>query len=195
MKRIKRDLLETAALSLTVFLVLHFTVQNFRIDGASMHPTLINEQHLIVSKVAYFGLSPSVLLRFIPFSDKASENLPFLASAKPYYGDVIAFTYPLDPSLDLVKRVVGLPGDIIVIEQGRVIRNGETLDEAYVINADRSSVDAVEVPPNSYYVLGDNRPASTDSREWGLVSDEHIIGRAWLSYWPSERLKFIHPLW
>ena len=188
-------MLETAALSLTVFLVLHFTVQNFRIDGPSMHPTLINEQHLIVSKVAYLHVNLSALLHFPPFSDRTDKSLPFLASAKPYYGDVIAFTYPPDPSLDLVKRVVGLPGDIIKIEQGRVILNGDTLDEAYVINGDRRSADAVEVPPNSYYVLGDNRDASTDSREWGFVSDDHIIGRAWLSYWPSDKLKFIHPLW
>ena len=195
MKRIKRDLLEAAALSLTVFLVLHFTVQNFRIDGPSMHPTLINEQHLIVSKVAYFRVNPSALLRFIPFTDKTYEDLPFISSANFSYGDVIAFTYPPDPSFDVVKRVIGLPGDIIEIEEGRVIRNGETLDEAYVINVDRDSVDAIEVPPNFYYVLGDNRLASTDSRSWGFVPDDHIIGRAWLSYWPSDRLEFIHSLW
>ena len=195
MKRIKRDLLETAALSLTVFLVLHFAVQNFRIDGPSMHPTLINEQHLIVSKVTYFRVSPSALLRFVPFADETDKSPPFLASPKLNHGDVIAFTYPLDPSLDLVKRVVGLPGDIIEIEQGQVIRNGETLDEAYVVNWDRNSVDAVEVPPNSYYVLGDNRRRSTDSRDWGFVPGDHIIGRAWLSYWPSDRLEFIHPPW
>ena len=195
MKRIKRDLLETAALSLTVFLVLHFTVQNFRIDGPSMHPTLINEQHLIVSKVAYFRVNPSALLRFIPFTDKTYENFPLIASANFNYGDVIAFAYPPAPSLDVVKRVIGLPGDIIEIERGQVFRNGQMLSEAYVVNRDGHSADAIEVPPNSYFVLGDNRLASTDSRSWGFVPDDHIIGRAWLSYWPSDRLEFIHSLW
>ena len=195
MKRIKRDLLETAALSLTVFLVLHLTVQNFRIDGSSMHPTFINEQHVIVSKAAYFRVNPSALLRFMPFAGKTDESLSLVASRSPEYGDVIAFTYPRDPSFDLVKRVIGLPGDIIEIEQGQVIRNGETLDEAYVVNGDRRSVDAVEVPPGSYYVLGDNRRASTDSRSWGFVREEDIIGRAWLSYWPSDKFEFLQPLW
>ena len=195
MNRIKRDLLETAALSLAVFLILHFTVQNFRIYGSSMHPTLIDEQHVIVSKLAYLRVNPSALLRFPPSGERAGESIPFIASDQPAYGDTIAFTYPLDPSLDLVKRVVGLPGDIIEIEQGRVIRNGEALDETYVVNGDGRSSNAVEVPPNSYYVLGDNRSASTDSRAWGVVADDHIIGRAWVSYWPSDRISFLHPLW
>ena len=67
--------------------------------------------------------------------------------------------------------------------------------EAYVVNGDRRTLESIEVPPNSYYVLGDNRRRSTDSRDWGFVPSDHIIGRAWLSYWPSDRLEFIHPLW
>ena len=94
-----------------------------------------------------------------------------------------------------MKRVIGLPGDIIEIEQGRVIRNGEALDEAYVFNGDGHSADAVEVPPNFYYVLGDNRSASTDSRTWGFLAEDQIIGRAWVRYWPSDRFEFIHPIW
>ena len=195
MRTFIQELLTASGLFLIVFFALHFSIQNFRIDGSSMHPTLINKQHVIVSKAAYFRVNPSALLRFMPFADKTDESLPFIASAKPNYGDVIAFTYPRDPSLDLVKRVIGLPGDIIQIEQGQVIRNGEMLDEAYVVNEDRRSVNAVEVPPGSYYVLGDNRRASTDSRTWGFVREEDIIGRAWLSYWPSDRFEFLQPLW
>ena len=188
MRKFIQELLEAGALFLVVFLALHFSVQNFRIDGSSMHPTLISQQHLIVSKAAYSGLNPSTLLHLLPFIERTDGN-------QPDYGDIIAFTHPRRPSLDLVKRVVGLPGDIIEIEQGRVIRNGEALDEAYVINGDGRSADAVAVPPNSYYVLGDNRLASTDSRAWGGVADDHIIGRAWVSYWPSDRISFLHPLW
>ena len=104
-------------------------------------------------------------------------------------------THPDDPSRDIIKRVIGLTGDVIEIEQGQVVRNGEMLHEAYVVNGDRRSVDAVEVPPDSYYVLGDNRQVSSDSRAWGFMHKEDIIGRAWLSYWPSDRLEFLQPLW
>ena len=123
-----QELLTASGLFLIVFLALHFSIQNFRIDGSSMHPTVIDDQHVIVSKAAYLRVNPSALLRFRPFADKRDESLPLIASAKPDYGDVIAFTYPIDPSLDLVKRVVGLPGDIIEIERGQVIRKGEMLD-------------------------------------------------------------------
>ncbi|MXY47261.1 MAG: signal peptidase I [Chloroflexi bacterium] len=193
MRTFIQELLIAAGLFVAVFLVLHFSIRNFRIDGASMHPTLIDEQHVIVSKAAYFRVNASSLLHFMPSVERTDERVPFFASAQPAYGDIIAFTYPLNPSLDLVKRVIGLPGDIIEIEQGQVIRNGEALNESYVVNGDRRTSEAVEVPPGSYYVLGDNRRASTDSRVWGFVRDEDIIGRAWISYWPSDRLEFLQP--
>ncbi|MYE54313.1 MAG: signal peptidase I [Chloroflexi bacterium] len=113
----------------------------------------------------------------------------------PRRGDIAIMTHPDDPSRDIIKRVIGLTGDVIEIEQGQVVRNGEMLHEAYVVNGDRRSVDAVEVPPDSYYVLGDNRQVSSDSRAWGFMHKEDIIGRAWLSYWPSDRLEFLQPLW
>ena len=91
--------------------------------------------------------------------------------------------------------MIGLPGDVIEIQEGYVIRNGQKSPEPYVINRDRRNVDEVTVPAGSYYVLGDNRRRSTDSRDWGFVPSDHVIGRAWLSYWPSDRLEFIHPLW
>ena len=195
MRTFIHELLEAGCLFLVVFLALHFSVQNFRIDGKSMHPTLIDEQHLIASKLAYSRINPTALLRFISVAGRTNERPSFAASDQPGYGDVIAFTYPLDPSRSLVKRVVGLPGDIIEIERGQVIRNGERLNEPYITHRDGSTFAPLEVPPGSYYVLGDNRRASTDSRAWGFVADEHIIGRAWLSYWPSDRFEFLHPLW
>ena len=189
-----QELLIASGLFLVVFLALHFSVQNFRIDGSSMHPTLIDEQHVIVSKAAYFRINPSALLLFMPFADKPDESLPFVESRPPEFGEMIAFTYPLDPTRDLVKRVVGLPGDVIEIRQGKVILNGEPLDESYLTHSDSRTFAPLQVPPGSYYVLGDNRRASTDSRAWGFVPEERIIGRAWLSYWPSDRLDFLHPL-
>ena len=111
------------------------------------------------------------------------------------YGDMIAFLYPADPSREFVKRVIGLPGDYIQIDRGQVIRNGTPLDESYVVNADTRSFECVRVPPDSIYVLGDNRPVSSDSRSWGMVEGHYVIGRAWLSYWPSDRIEFLHSLW
>ena len=171
--KVARELVATALVSLLAFFAIHSSVENFRVSGYSMHPTLVDGQHLIANKLIYSRFS------FHP----------------PYHGDIVIMVHPKDPSRDIVKRVIGLPGDIIEIEEGRVIRNGETLNESYVGNGDRSTREAVEVPPGSYFVLGDNRAASTDSRAWGFVADEHIIGRAWLSYWPSDRLGFLHPLW
>ena len=88
-----------------------------------------------------------------------------------------------------------MPGDSIELVSGQVIRNGQQLDETYVVNNDKRSMKLVKVPEGSFFVLGDNRPGSTDSRDWGFVPEESIIGRAWFVYWPSDRLQFLHALW
>ena len=167
-RQVIRDVLGAISLFIAVFLALHFSIQNFRIDGASMSPTLEDEQHVLISR---------------------------LSNASPGYGDVIAFSYPLDPTRDFMKRVIGVPGDSIEVNRGQVIRNGMPLAEPYVVNEDKLTISPVKVPEGSYFVLGDNRPASSDSRSWGFVHEEHIIGRAWLSYWPWDRFEFHHSLW
>ena len=195
MRTLIREVLQAATIFVAAFMILHFSIQNFRIDGASMHPALINTQHVIASKVAYLRIEPSSLIKVFPFGNTEDGGSSFFTSLKPVYGDVVAFSYPIDPSKNLVKRVIGLPGDVIAIESGYVIRNGQKLPESYVVSRDRRTISEVTVPADSYYVLGDNRRRSTDSRDWGFVPSDHIIGRAWLSYWPSDRLSFIHPLW
>ena len=92
------------------------------------------------------------------------------------YGDVVAFSYPEDPSRGLVKRVIGLPGDVIEIKDGYVIRNGQILPESYVVSRDRRTISELTVPADSYYVLGDNRRSSTDSRDWGFVPADSSQG-------------------
>ncbi|MCY4652308.1 MAG: signal peptidase I [Dehalococcoidia bacterium] len=195
MRQFIREALDAAALFIVVFAALYFSVQNIRIDGMSMYPTVISEQHIIVSKLAYVGLNPAALKRFVPFVERSEAQGSLIVSQLPDYGDMIAFLYPEDPSREFVKRVIGLPGDYIEIDRGQVIRNGEPLDEPYVVNADTRSFERTWVPPNSIYVLGDNRPVSSDSRSWGAVKDQFIIGRTWLSYWPSERIAFPHGPW
>ena len=195
MRVLIREVLLTTAIFWAVFLFLQFSIQNFRIDGSSMHPTLVDTQHVIASKVAYLRIDPSALMKIVPLSKTEDGSSSLVTSLKPVHGDVVAFTYPDDPSLDLVKRVIGLPGDVIEIDSGYVIRNGHKLPESYVVRRDQRTISEVTVPADSYYVLGDNRRRSTDSRDWGFVPSNHIIGRAWFSYWPSDRLEFIQPLW
>ena len=194
-RHVIRELLQATALFLLVFMALHFSIQNFRIEGTSMSPTLANEQHILVSKLPYFQVNVGALKHLIPSGKKPEEGLALFASIPPSYDEVVAFTYPSDPSREFMKRVIGLPGDTIEVERGQVIRNGEPLVESYVVNRDRRSFGPVTVPEGSYYVLGDNRPVSNDSRSWGFVPEKHIIGRAWFSYWPSDRFEFLHSLW
>ena len=171
--KVARELLTTALVSVLVFFAIHSSIENFRVDGYSMQPSLVDGQHLIANKLIY---------------SRFTFHLP-------RRGDIAIMTHPEDPSRDIIKRVVGLPGDIIEIEQGQVIRNGRALHEPYITHRDSRTFVPLEVPPDSYYVLGDNRQASSDSRAWGVMHKEDIIGRAWLSYWPSDRFEFLQPLW
>ena len=106
-------------------------------------------------------------------------------------GDVIVLRYPRNPEIDYIKRVIGLPGDHIVLAQGKVWVNGELLPEPYVAAIDPSSTLSEEVAPGSYFVLGDNRPRSSDSREFGLVPEEYVRGRVDLRLWPIQRAGLI----
>lgn len=103
-------------------------------------------------------------------------------------GDIVVLKYPLDPSVDYIKRVVGLPGDDVVLEDGEVWVNGERMDEPYVLQADPFARVRVHVKPAHYFVLGDNRPRSCDSRDFGLVPQDYIRGRVEVRVWPPERL-------
>lgn len=188
MREFIRELIETALLSLAVFLALHLSVQNFRVEGSSMVPTLTEGQYIIANKIIYSRVSTDTLAGFLPFIQPSGEAGSLYTFHPPEHGEIIIFNFPSDQSRDLVKRVIGMPGDTIEIQSGQVIRNGESIEEPYVVNKDRRTYDPVEVPENSYYVLGDNRRSSSDSRDWGFLSDEHVVGRAWVSYWPMDRI-------
>jgi len=185
-----REFIETVILAVLIFLAVRASLQNFRVEGISMSPSLHSEQHLIVSKVAYARIDLD-LLDWLPFYDSANSSRYIFGG--PSRGDIVVFQAPNLPSADFIKRIIGEPGDTIEIDerQGIVFVNGQPLDEPYTggrtscANGPNPCGPWV-VPPNYYFVLGDNRQNSTDSRVFGFVSEGNIIGRALLSYWPLD---------
>lgn len=186
MRAIIRELFETVILALLIFLALQFSVQNFRVEGPSMRPTLEEGEYVLVNKLVYMRFRPQDVASLLPFveSDDSRDRYPI---HPPRRGEVIIFEFPRDPTRDFVKRVVGVPGDLVEIENGVTFINGEELSEPYITQTDRRDMDPVEVEEGTYFVLGDNRRASNDSRDWGTVPAGNIIGRAWVSFWPLDR--------
>jgi signal peptidase I len=158
-----RQIIETITLTLLMILVVRIAVQNFHIQGPSMEPTLHDQEFIIVDKASY------------------------LLSA-PTRGDIIVFEYPLDTRQNYVKRIVAVPGDIISVVNQKVTVNGVTLHENYVNKNDPynpfPSFTNRIVGPDDYFVMGDNRGDSSDSRQWGFVPRQDIIGRVAFVYWP-----------
>jgi signal peptidase I len=160
--RFALDILETLALAVVLFLGINTVSARVRVDGFSMIPTLENGEFVLVSKVDY------------RFSDVER-------------GDIIVFHFPMDPEQELIKRVIGLPGDVVNVQNGQVSVNGQTLSEPYIAAAPAYSGEWI-VPDNQLFVLGDNRNDSSDSHSWGFLPFEKVVGKAVVIYWPP-------PLW
>jgi signal peptidase I len=186
MSSIVREFLEAVVLALVVFLVIQTSIQNFKVEGSSMHPTLEGGQYLLVNKLVYFRIDKERLSRVIPFWRVADAEQSF-AVHPPKRGEVIVFHFPRDPSRDFVKRVIGVPGDRVEIRNGRVYVNGRSLDEPYLTSRDNSDMDQVYLGEGEYFVLGDNRRGSNDSRNWGPVPEANILGKVWIIYWPLSK--------
>jgi signal peptidase I len=165
-----RELIETVVLTAVVFFVVTFTVRPYRVEGVSMQPGLQNNDLVVVSQIAYdFG-------------------------GQPQRGDVIVLHPPSDPSTVYVKRVIGLPGDQLFITPDTVSVNGHKLDETYIQLLDPNAMEnqplgKITLGPGQYFVMGDNRQNSTDSRVFGYVPRQNIIGKAEFIFWP---LPMIH---
>jgi signal peptidase I len=157
-----RDLLVSLAISAFIIIFLY---QPVKVEGVSMMPGLEDQERIFVNKFVY---------RWEPIER----------------GDIIVFRYPRDTSKSYIKRVIGVAGDRVRIVNGQVYVNGEALDEDYVPSdyADGRSYPELVVPRNSYFVLGDHRTMSSDSREFGPVNDRYIYGKAVFGYWPMEKL-------
>lgn len=154
--------------ALTAILIVVFVVQPVKVEGTSMQPRLFDHERIFVNKFVYHF-------------------------AEIDRGDIVVFWFPREPNKSLIKRVVGLPGDRLEIHSGKVFVNERQLDEAYVRSQyfDNRSYGPVDVPENQYFVMGDHRSSSNDSRHWGGVPRENIFGRAVFRYWPVSRMGLI----
>ncbi|WP_322797428.1 signal peptidase I [Tepidiforma sp.] len=183
-----REVLETVLLALLVFLSVRASVQHYRVEGASMYPTLEDGEFLLVNSLIYAEVDVQKLARFVPGWDPGPPAARFLFHG-PERGDIIIFHHPSGVHRDLVKRVIGLPGETVEIRDGAVYIDGRRLEEPYLAGAERPTGDLapVVVPEGSYFVMGDNRNHSQDSRVIGPIPKELIVGKAMLTWWPRER--------
>jgi len=201
LRRVGRELVETVILALLIFFAVRAVVQNFRVEGSSMDPSLHSNQYLLVNKAIYFQVDMDRVHDFLPFVPGNDGEKKHLFRA-PRRGDVIVFKFPLDPSRDFIKRVIGVPGDAVEVHDEKVFINGSPLKEDYILDPPNYTYGPKTVPARSYFVLGDNRRNSYDSHAWGtgctqqqqcdFVPEEDIIGQAWLSYWPFDELGFVN---
>ncbi len=155
------DILETLFLAVVLYFGINAVSARVRVDGFSMNPTLENGEYILVNKLAY----------------KLGE---------PVRGDIVVFSFPLDPDQDLIKRVIGLPGETVTVQQGKVSVNDVPLEEPYIAAAPFYNGSWV-VTEGQLFVLGDNRNESKDSHEWGLLPMENVIGKAVIIYWPPPK--------
>ena len=180
-----RELAETLLLAVLIFLAVRASMQNFRVEGQSMQPSLDDGEYLIVNKLTYSQIDLSIF-DWIPFFDSGANPVHHLW-ATPDRGDVIVFRAPTNPDRDFIKRIIGVPGDVVEIEDttGKVRVNGEALDEPYIEGqtACHGACGPWQVPERSYFVMGDNRQNSSDSRQGWFVPEENIIGKALITYW------------
>ena len=188
---VAREIVEAVVLALVVFLVIQAGVKNFKVLGASMQPTLENGQYLLVNKLVYFELDKERIARLTPFwqVDESSERFAF---SPPNRGDVVVFHYPRNVSQDFVKRLIALPGETVEIRSGVVYVNGTALDEPYLTSRDTGSTRLYQLAEDEYFVIGDNRKGSHDSRSWGPVPEDLLLGKVWFVYWPLSEWGLVH---
>jgi len=173
------ELVETVLMAMLIFFGVRSVIQNFKVEGQSMEPSLHSGQYLLVNKMAYLSLNFGAVT-----SPLSSRPLVMNPLGNPERGDVIVFQFPRDPKRDFIKRVVAVGGDTVEVRGGTVFVNGQPLREPYIVENPAYSREAQVVPPDNFFVLGDNRNNSSDSHVWGPVPRDMIIGKAWVSYWP-----------
>tara|TARA_B100000029_G_scaffold272312_1_gene267233 strand:- start:432 stop:1049 length:618 start_codon:yes stop_codon:yes gene_type:complete len=183
-QRAIREIVETAILAMFVFSILYVSIQNYQVEGASMTPNINQGDCVLANKLAYWKI-PKNTSDFFFQRDTSSGETKYLFG-DPHKGDVIIFTYPKDPTRHFIKRVIATEGDSVHIDNGNVFVNSTLIQEPYLDPAlnDSSNWGPNVVGLEEYFVLGDNRRASNDSRSWGTITSEHIIGK-YLARYPS----------
>jgi signal peptidase I len=161
-----REIVEIVAITVLFFFLIRLLTQSYHVNDGSMQPGLSADSYVMINKQAYL---------FRP----------------PQRGDVIVFHLPSNTNIDFIRRIIGLPGDTVQIDGTDVKVNNTVLKEPYVSSNTTPIVNTWKVPPGQYFVLGDNRPSSEDSRYWGPVPKNYIVGKAIFVYWPSDKLKII----
>lgn len=168
------DFLQSIVVVMALMVMVYlFIVSPQEISGQSMYPTFENGEYILTNKIEY----------------KLHE---------PGRGDVIVFKSPRNKDIDYIKRIIGIPGDVVSLQNGKFYLNGEKLEESFLAadlftfgGAFLSENSEITVTPGHYFVSGDNRPHSLDSREFGLIPKEDIIGKALIRYWPFDRAQII----
>ena len=183
-----RENIEAILVAIVIALFIRtFVVQAFKIPSGSMKQTLKIGDHILVNKFIYGVKIPYLHKTIIPIED-------------PKRGDIVVFRYPVDPDKDFIKRVIGIPGDVIEIRDKQLYLNGKIVNHDYGIHTDprilgenvrpRDNFGPVTVPPHSLFVMGDNRDESYDSRFWGYVDYKAILGKAFIIYWSWDKENF-----
>ena len=192
--RAAREIIETVLLAAVIFFGVRMLVLNFKVDGLSMMPNLQNHELLLVNRNAYEDIDLNHLLNRLPFVDREGTWVIYRFDP-PKRGDIIVFDPPNGDSKPYIKRVIGTAGETVEIHDGNVYVNGIKLDEPYIRAGitDCGTTDGkpdpcptVVVPEGDVFVLGDNRRNSSDSRVFGPVPIDNIIGKAIVTYWPLE---------
>lgn len=166
------DFIETIVIALAIFVVIYrFLLQPHQVKGNSMFDNFHDGEYLLTDKISY---------RF----------------NQPTRDEVIVFKAPKNEDYDYIKRIIGMPGDKVMVKDGFVYINGQKLDESGYLDSRIKTLGGsfasegvvITVPENAYFVMGDNRNNSSDSREWGIVPSGNIVGKAWVRYWPLNEI-------
>lgn len=171
------DFIQTLVVFGAIFALIYlFIAQPHKVSGSSMYPTFYNGDYILTDKISY-------------------------RTGQPKYGDVIVLQNPKDQSQDFIKRIIGLPGDIVMVQSGQVFLNGKPLTEKYLPEGTTTrggtflpEGTSYKVRPDEYFVMGDNREHSSDSREWGILTRQEIVGKVFFRYFPLARFGIFKPL-
>ncbi|MBV9580381.1 MAG: signal peptidase I [Chloroflexi bacterium] len=186
------ELLQAVVVAGVLILAGRTAVQNFRVEGISMQPNFSSGQVLVVNRLAYAHVDGTPLQNLLPTARQGSIDYVF---GGPQRGDIAIFDSPVEPGVDYIKRIIGLPGDRVAVRDRHVIVNDTPLAESYIeFPADYRFPAAggfATVPQDSYFVLGDNRPESLDSHFGWFVPVDNLVGRAWVRYWPLGAMSMV----